>query len=130
MSASAWWRDVLARAGRQAVQVLTPVLALAAAGDITGLDPLAVAYTVAAAAAVTVLKAAAGFAADPGASIVVQGVERALAAAAGAALAVVPANLAGWLDVDPRVAVASIASSAGLALAAMITNPPAVAPAA
>ena len=130
MSASAWWRDVLARAGRQAVQVLTPVLALAAAGDITGLDPLAVAYTVAAAAAVTVLKAAAGFAADPGASVVVQGVERALAAAAGAALAVVPANLAGWLDVDPRVAVASIASSAGLALAAMITNPPAVAPAA
>ena len=120
-----WWRAVLARAGRQAVQVVIPVLTLAVAGDVTGIDPLAVGLGVALAAAVVVLKAVTGLTASPDAAPAVQAFERVLGAAAGSLLAWLPTDALGLLHMDIQAVLISTAASAGLALAAMWTNPPA-----
>lgn len=122
---AAWWRTVLARAGRQAVQVLIPVLTLAVAGDVTSIDPVAVALGVALAGAVVVLKALTGLTTSPDDPVAVQAFERAVGAAAGALLAWAPTDALGLLQMDGRALAISTAASAGLALAAMFTNPPA-----
>jgi hypothetical protein len=119
-----WWQDVAARAGRQAVQVLIPVLALAAAGDITGIDAPAAAAAVALAVVVTFVKAIAGISIGARAPWWQQGIERAAAAAAGAVGALLPADGLGLLALDWGDIGIAAAGAAGLALAAMITNRP------
>ena len=52
-----WWREILDRAARNAVQTLIPVLVTSSVGSITGLDPLATLWVAFLAASVTVLKA-------------------------------------------------------------------------
>lgn len=119
-----WWQDVTARAGRQAVQVLIPVLALAAAGDVTGIDPAATAAAVALAVLVTLVKAIAGITVSTRAPGWQQALERAGAAAAGAAAALLPADGLGLLTLDWGDLGLAAAGAAALALAAMVTNPP------
>lgn len=119
-----WWQDVAARAGRQAVQVLIPVLALAAAGDVTGIDPLAAALAVALAALVTVTKALAGLTVGTRAPWWQQALERAVAAAAGALAWLLPAEGLDLLVMDWGDIAVAVAAAAGLALAAMVTNQP------
>jgi hypothetical protein len=122
----AWWEDTVARAGRQAVQTVIPVLALAAGtGGVTGFDygdGLAVA---ALAALITVLRAVTGLRAPAGASLLVDGADRALAAAAGTALALVATDGFDLLHADWKTIGVAVAGSALLALAAMFTNTPA-----
>lgn len=119
-----WWADVAARAGRQAVQVLIPLLALAAAGDITGADPAAYAFAAGLAVLVSVLKALAGLSVGVLAPWWEQALERAIAAAAGAVAGLLPADGLGLLAMDWRAVGIAAAGAAGLAIAAMITNRP------
>jgi hypothetical protein len=120
LASSAFWRDVLDRAVRQGVQVLTPVLLLASAGQIDGVSAASAAIAAGLAAVAVVLKALSGFnTGDP--------IERAVGAAAGAALAVLPLDFAGVLSLDARAAVTSILGSVLLARAMYVTNPPATA---
>lgn len=119
-----WWRDVLARAGRQAAQVVIPVLALATAGNLVGVDPLGVALGMALAVALTVLKAVLGLSVDPRAPLVQQAAERAASAAAGALLAVLPVDGRALLDLDWGIVGTAVAGAVGLALVAMFTNTP------
>jgi hypothetical protein len=119
-----WWRDVAARAGRQAVQVLIPARALAAAGDVAGVDPAATALAVALAVLVSLVKAVAGITFGSSAPRWQQALERAAAAAAGAVAALLPADGLGLLTLDWGDLGLAAAGAAGLALAAMVTNPP------
>lgn len=122
-----WWADVAARAGRQAVQVLVPLLALAAAGDLTpaaGADLPAYALAAGLAVLVTVLKALAGLSVGLRAPWWEQALERAIAAAAGAVAGLLPADGLGLLTTDWRAVGIAAAGAAALALAAMITNRP------
>lgn len=95
-----FWRDTAVRAVRNAVQVTLPVLALAASGRIDSAGLLAVAAAAALAGLLSVLKALAGLAVDTGAPVWQQAAERALAAAAGAVVALWPLDLAGAVTAD------------------------------
>lgn len=119
-----WWAEVAGRAGRQAVQVLIPLLALAAAGDVTGADLPAYALAAALAVLVTVLKALAGLSVGLLAPWWEQALERAIAAAAGAVAGLLPAAGLGLLTTDWRAVGLAAAGAAALALAAMVTNRP------
>lgn len=78
-----WWRVVLPRAARQAIQTATPVIAAAAAGSVSGYRLADVLVVAAVAVVVTIAKAAAGWVSSPGAPLWVQAVDRAGAAAFG-----------------------------------------------
>jgi hypothetical protein len=123
----AFWSDVAQRAGRQAVQVLVPILTVAAlGGGISHVDFLGVGVAVAVAFLVVVLRALTGLRAPADAPVWVDGLDRALSAASASLLAVVGAANFDALHADWRSVVVAAASSAGLALVAMFTNPPAV----
>lgn len=126
LSDPTFWTDVLARAGRQAFQVLVPILTVAAlGGGISNIDPLGVGIAVGVAFLVVVLRALTGLRAGPDAPAWVDGLDRALSAAAASLLAVVGAAHFDALHTDWRSVAVAAASSAGLALIAMFTNPPA-----
>src|SRR4051812_27807709 len=126
LSDPTFWSDVLARAGRQAVQVLVPILTVAAlGGGISSVDPLAVGIAVGVAFIVVVLRALTGLRAGPDAAPWVDGLDRAISAAAAPLPAPAAAANSAALNPDWRSVAAAAASSAGLALVAMFTNPPA-----
>jgi len=81
-----YWREVLDRAGRNAVQTVIPVIVAAQLGSVAGLDPVNVLIAAALAALVTVVKAAAGITAGPSSSLVCRLADRALPAAAATLL--------------------------------------------
>jgi hypothetical protein len=122
-----FWVDVLERAGRQAVQVVIPVLLLAATtGHLATSDVLlATAASAAVAFLVVVFRALTGLRADDGASLTTQAVDRAIAAFAGSVAAVLTANGFDLLHADFRGILLAASSSALLALVAMVTNTPA-----
>jgi hypothetical protein len=126
LSDPSFWSDVAQRAGRQAVQVLIPILTVAAlGGGISNVDPLAVGVAVAVAFAVVVLRAFTGLRASADAPVWVDGTDRALSAASASVLATVAAANFDALHTDWRSVAVAATSSAGLALIAMFTNPPA-----
>lgn len=81
-----YWREVLDRAGRNAVQTLIPVLVAAQVGSVTGLDPINVLWVAAVAVMVTVLKALAGLQVDQSAGLTWRLADRALPAGAATML--------------------------------------------
>ncbi len=109
-------RAALARALRNALQTLLPLLALASAGQIDGASAGAVAVAAALAALVSLVKTAAGLQADPAASLSVQLAERALAAGAGAALGLIPLDLGGVLAADWAAIGTAVAGAAVLSV--------------
>lgn len=78
-----WWRDLLSRCGRQAVQYLIPVLVTLASGATFGFNPLDVVIGLVVAVAVTVLRAVAGIRVADGAPLAARMADRAAAAGAG-----------------------------------------------
>lgn len=109
-------RDVAARALRNALQTLLPLLALASAGQITGASAGAALAAAGIASGVSVLKALSGLQVDATAPLAGQLAERAGAAAAGAALAVIPLDLAGVLSADWRTIAVTIGGSVALSI--------------
>lgn len=89
-----------------------------------GIDPAATAAAVALAVLVTLVKAIAGITVSTRAPGWQQALERAGAAAAGAAAALLPADGLGLLTLDWGDLGLAAAGAAALALAAMVTNPP------
>ncbi len=123
-----WPTDLLPRAGRQAVQVVTPALvAIAATGQGIGQDEaLGLLLTAAVGAVIVVLKSAAGIVTDPTDPWWQQAVERTTSAGAAALL--------GYITVGPAVDLLrldwptigwAVGGAMAVALAAMVTNPPA-----
>jgi hypothetical protein len=110
-------RDIGARALRNALQTMLPLLALASAGRIDGASAAAVCAAAGIAAIVSVLKSASGLQADPAAPLATQLLERALAAAAGSALALVPLDLTGVLSADWVAIGTAVVGAAALSLA-------------
>ena len=120
-----FWVDVLARSGRNAVQVVIPLLVLASTGQVQSAGILTTLAAAGLAALASVLKAMTPLTSDSSDSIAWQVFERAVGAAAGAALAVFPLS---WMDavhMDWRVAAVSVAGSVGLSLVSWVTNTPA-----
>lgn len=100
--------ELLDRLRRQAVDVITPVLALVAAGQITGLDLPAVAAVLVGGSIATVV----GWLAVAEATVWWQ---RAIITVAGAFLAVAGNDWRGWIDLDPLATLAAVAGSVALA---------------
>lgn len=117
LASLAWWREVLDRAVRQGVQVLTPLLVLASAGQVDGLTVETSAAAAGLATIAVVLKAVSGF--NTGSVY-----ERGAGALAGALLAILPLDLTGVLHLDVRATLTSIAGTTLLALIGYRTNPP------
>lgn len=118
--------DVLDRAVRNVVQVLIPVLAIAAgSGSLEGIDYLAVADLAGVAALVTVLMAGANLVVDPSASLAVQAAERALKAFAGSLVATVGAVQFSLFDASWQTLAIAAASSAVLAVLQAYASVPA-----
>lgn len=113
------WLDLLDRLRRQSIDVVSPVLALIAAGQITGIDWAGTAGLLAGGALVTVLAYVAG---ATGTLLW----ERLVITVAGAALAVLGTDWAGWLRMDWPTALAAIAASAALSLLRAWMTPPEV----
>lgn len=106
----AWWRDVLDRAFRQALQVLLPVLALAATtGRVDVKAGVAVLVVAVTQAAVVVFRALTEIRASSGAPLALQVLDRSVAAAAGAVLAILTADGFDLLALDVRAAALSVA---------------------
>lgn len=106
----AWWRDVLDRALRQALQVLLPVLGLAATtGRIDVKAVAAVAVVAVTQAAVVIFRALTELRASDGAPLALQVLDRAVAAAAGALLAIFTADGFDLLAADGRAIATSVA---------------------
>lgn len=124
LTSSAFWRDILARAMRNGVQVLLPVLILASTGKIDGLTVANAAAAAALSAFAVIAKTLAGFTANPGDSLTWQIAERAIGAAFGAVVALLPLTLSDALQLDLRTAVVSVLGSVLAAFGAWITNPP------
>jgi hypothetical protein len=98
-----FWRDVLSRSARSAVQVLAPTLILiGASGDVTGLHWLALADLAGVAFVVSFLKAFLGLQVDPSGSWWVQAAERALPAAVTSLLAYATATGFSLVTADYR----------------------------
>jgi hypothetical protein len=116
LASSDAWLDLLDRLRRQTLDVIAPVLALIAAGQITGIDWMSYAAIIAGGAIVTI----AGFVAGTtGATWW----ERLVATAAGSALAVCGTDWAGWIHLDWPTAAAAIAASTLIALLRLGTTP-------
>lgn len=118
LSTADFWRPIGVRAVRNAIQVTVPVLALAAATgqlDAAGLAGVGVAAVLA--AALSVVKFAAGLKAEASAPAWLQAGERAAGAAAGAVVGLVPSTLQGALTTDWRGFAVTAAGAAALSLA-------------
>ena len=122
---SPWWRDVLARAGRNALQVVLPVVLLAqTTGTVTGLDWRAILDLVASAALVTVVKALAGLSADERSPMAVKALERSVPAAAAVLLGFLTAPAWSLFHADwTGVGVATL-SAAVAAVVHLVVDPP------
>ncbi len=122
-----FWDGVARRAGRQAVQVLIPVLVAMAAGSAGGYTLRGTLLAVATAVAFTIVTCLAGIATDPTDAWWIQALERAVKAAAGAFAAYFVAGPASDLLTLPWHAIGwATLGAAGLAVVAMFTNPPAI----
>jgi hypothetical protein len=121
-----WWRDVLARAVRNALQVVLPVLALASTtGTIAGVDWRATLDLVASAAVVSLVKAMLGMTADDTAPVACRALERAVPAAAAVLLGFVTAPAWSMFCADwAGIGVATL-SAALAAVVHMVIDPPA-----
>lgn len=126
LTSTAFWRDILARAIRNSIQVLLPVLVLASSGQIDGLTIRNAIGAAVLSGVVVVLKALSPLNASPTDPLGWQLVERAVGAFAGAALAIIPLDLTSLLSLDARTVAISIAGSVLLSFAAFYTNPPAI----
>jgi hypothetical protein len=118
-----WWRNVLERAVRQALQVAAPILAAVVASG-NGLDAKATIGAIVVAVALTVLKAVAGVRLDANASKVAQLVDRAGSALAVALLAFLPIDWADWASVDWSKALTAAVAAAVLAVVQFYAGPP------
>jgi hypothetical protein len=138
----AFWRDVLARCGRQDLQILVPILGAASlAGGVQGISYGAVALVLLGADIVVVLRAVFDVRAGAGAGFLEQLVDRAASALAGSLLGVAVANQADILHVNwpgaLGIAAAAAATSAvhlvldALGVPSVVTpvDPPVEAPA-
>lgn len=120
-----FWRDLAARVGRQVVQTLIPVLTMAlTTGSIVGLDYSDLFLTAALTGAVTLLRALTGVRAPAGAPLWLDGVDRALAAAAGTGLSLVTAEHFDFVRADWTAIGGAVLASACLSVLAMFTNTP------
>lgn len=119
-----WWRAVLEASGRQALQAVIPILTLAASGTVAGIDPINVALGVGLAVAVTLARAITGAAVSDTAGPVVKAVDRAVSAAVGAVLALMPQEPLDLLTVEWGEAWTAAAGSAALALVMYWVTPP------
>lgn len=125
LSSARWWRDLLARAGRQIVQVVTPIVLLAATtGDITGTDWTSIFVASVLAAAITVVRALTGLRVATGTDWTLEAADRALSAGAGSLLALITTTGFSLLDADWGDITTAVIGSVLLALAAMVTNRP------
>jgi hypothetical protein len=107
---------LLDRLRRQALDVIVPVLALVAAGQVTGVDSPSILAVLAGGAAVTVLSWAAGGKAAAWR-------ERLVVTAAGSALAVLGTDWTSWLAYDSwRTPVVAILGSIALSLLRSVTS--------
>jgi hypothetical protein len=108
-----FWRDVLARCGRQDLQILVPVLGAAAlAGGVQGISYGAVALVLLGADVVVVLRAVFDVRAAADAGFLEQLVDRAASALAGSLLGVAIANQADIIHVDWGLALGVAAAAA------------------
>ena len=119
-----FWREVLARATRNAVQIITPALALAAGGQLAGLDWQGTVVAAGLGGVLVVLKTLAGITATPGAPWWVHAVERAVGAAAASVLAWWPADWLGLVHMDWSTNLKITASAVGLSLLQLAFDPP------
>ncbi len=122
-----WWREVLDRAGRNAVQTLIPVFIAAQAGSLAGFQPVNTLWVLGIAAAVTVLKAIAGIKADASAPLPVRLLDRAAPAAASTLVTFFTVGQTVASTVDWKAAAVATVSAAGLAVAQAFISPAIVA---
>jgi hypothetical protein len=119
-----FWREILDRAGRNALQTVIPVLVAGQVGTVVGLDPINILWAAFVAAFVTVLKAVAGLKATPEAPLVWRLLDRAGPAAAATLLSFVTINGTDAAPVvDWRAALIATASAALLAIAQAYVSP-------
>jgi len=120
-----FWADTLSRAGRQALQAAIPTLLIVAGGSVNGLNVADALTAVGVAAAVTVLKALAGWTSSSGASLKTQAFERAVSAAAGTGLGMLAVTT--WSDVVATdwaaVGIAALGAAA-LSVTQLFVDPP------
>jgi hypothetical protein len=121
-----YWRELLDRAARNAVQALLPTLLVLASGTAAGINTAAVLWTVGIAGVVTVLKALLVTPPKAGATTWRRLLDRAVPAAAAAALSY--ATIDGTTpvaDLDWSAAWLGVAGSALLAIGQAYASPPA-----
>ena len=119
-----FWRDVLSRSARSAVQVLAPTLILiGASGDVTGLHWLALADLAGVAFLVTFAKAFLGLTVDPSDSWWAQAAERALPAALTSLLAFLTATGFSLITADYRAIGLAVAGAFLASLANTFIDP-------
>lgn len=123
-----WWREILDRAGRNAVQTVIPVLITSSVGSIRDLDAVAVLWVALLAAAVTLLKAIANIQVTENTAIWWRLVDRAGPAAAATLLSFLTIDGTGAVPVvDWRAAGIATAGAALLAVAQHYVSPAVVA---
>lgn len=120
-------RDAVSRAVRQALQTLVPTLLVVAGGTATGIDVPAVVALAAVTALVSLLKSVTGFKLPADAPVAWQVAERAVTAAAGAALGFLTV---GGTDIASSIpweaTLTGALGAAGVAAVMFFTNPPVV----
>lgn len=126
LATGTFWRDLLERAGRQAAQTALPIVAaIGAAGTIS---PQAVAVAIAGAVLFTVIKALVTIKYTPGEDVVSALLDRAVPAAAGTVLGMVPVDTFNILAVDWSAVFWAAGAAAVVAMLAYYVTPPVVEP--
>lgn len=125
-----FWRDTLARIGRQVVQTVIPILMVAVANEgLRGVNVPDVLIGAGLAALITLARAITGFQAPAGASFAVDAADRAAAAAAGTLLALLTTDGFDMVHANLSAIIVAVLGSAAMALLAMFTNTPSTPPA-
>lgn len=120
-----FWRDTLARVGRQVVQTIVPILLVTiSTTGLTGVDLPALGCAAALAALVTLLRAFTGLRASPSSRFPVEAADRAVAAGAGTLLGLVTADGFNLLQANWSAIGITVLGSVAMSLLAMFTNTP------
>lgn len=121
-----WWRNVVERAIRQALQVAAPILAAVVASG-NGLDWKATGGAIGVAVVLSVVKGVAGIRADVDSAPIIQVADRSLAAAAFTLLAFLPVTWVDWGTVDWSKALYAALTAGVVAVVQFYFAPPALA---
>lgn len=125
LTRSSFWVDLAERVGRQAAQVALPIVAVL--GTSGSLDVTTALVALGGAVALTILKALAGITVQPDEPLVWRLVDRAVPAAAGVLVGMIPLDLTSLAGVDWKAAGFAAVSAGLTAVIAYWMTPPAAA---